>query len=105
MEPRGQDRVRAQTGGFAGEDEKDGLRYLLGLGWIAGLPERNRVNQADVPADQRLKGRLGIPVAYSRTRSMSFASGIYLFITAQGEFGHSFFCSQFQGRVEQCISS
>ena len=61
MEPRGQDRVRAQAGGFAGEDEKDGLRYLPGLNRIANLPERNRIDQADMPADQRLKGRFGIP--------------------------------------------
>ena len=35
--------------------------YLLGLGEVAELPERDRVNQADVPADQRLNSRLRIP--------------------------------------------
>jgi hypothetical protein len=36
---------------------------------------------------------------------MSFASGIYLFITAQGEIGHSFSGEQFEARCTTSIST
>jgi len=58
IEPGIEDGVRAQAGGFAREDDKDGLRDFLGVGGNPGMAERRRINQVDMPPDQFGKGFL-----------------------------------------------
>ena len=48
-----------QTAGFAGEDEKDGLRDLLRRLLAAGVAPRGGVDQVDIPRDELAKRRLG----------------------------------------------
>ena len=47
-----------QAAGFAGEDEKDGLRDLPGLRFIARVTLRGGVDEIDIPRDELGKGRL-----------------------------------------------
>ena len=58
MQPAFQDGVRAQTGGFAREDDKDRLRDFLGVGGNPGMAERRRINQVDMVSNQFGKGFL-----------------------------------------------
>ena len=49
-------RLGPHARGFLGKDDKDDLRYLLGMLRIAALPQRDGIDEIDVPGDERGKG-------------------------------------------------
>ena len=60
VKPAGDHRVRAQPARLARQHDKDRLRDFLGLVRVVHRAHRRRINQVDVPRDQRRKGRFGV---------------------------------------------
>ena len=60
IEPAGEHGAGAQAGGFAGENDEDGLRHVLRIARVAGETERHGIDEVDVAPHQLGKGRLGI---------------------------------------------
>ena len=60
IEPAGEQRALAQSGGFAGENHENSLRHVLCVIVIAGAAPRDGIDEGDVPPHQFGEGGLGI---------------------------------------------
>jgi len=60
MEPGRKHSGRAQSGGFAGKNDEDGLGDFLGGMGVAGFSQCGGINQIHMPMDQRGKGFLRV---------------------------------------------
>ena len=60
IEPSGQNDTRGQRGGFAGEDDEDGLRDFLGVMGVAGGAQGGGIDKIHVARDERSEGVFGL---------------------------------------------
>jgi len=70
-QPTGQGFVVAQGAGFFRENDEDGLRDLFRVMRIAGLPERNGIDEVHVARHQGGEGLAGIVPVYWRNNALS----------------------------------
>ena len=73
-----------QLPGFARQNDENGLRDFLGMMRIADLPQRDRIDQIDVPRHQRGKRFVGIIFRIS-PQQRAVVRGLHLGISVRCE--------------------